>query len=111
MEIWKCGVCGYIHDGETAPEKCPHCGAPQEKFEELVGEKAELVDNSRETNDIHMEIATLLDQVSALAEVGMEINLDPRCYEIFKQAFEQSIIIRQRQKAELAIHVSKGKWG
>ena len=111
MQIWKCGVCGYIHYGDEAPEKCPHCGAPKEKFEKLDDEKAELVNKSRETNDIHMEIAVLLDQVTALAEVGMELNLDPRCYEIFKQAYEQGIIIRQRQKAELAIHVSKGKWG
>ena len=27
-----CSVCGYIYDGDTAPEKCPICNAPAEKF-------------------------------------------------------------------------------
>lgn len=111
MALWKCSVCGYIHDGEDAPDKCPHCGAPKEKFEKLEAEKAELVEKSRETNDIHIEIASLLDQLMALAEIGMEINLDPRCYEIFKQAHDSALTIRQRQKAEIGIHISKGKWG
>lgn len=31
-----CPVCGYIHEGETAPDKCPICGAPGSKFQELT---------------------------------------------------------------------------
>lgn len=27
-----CQVCGYVHEGDSAPEKCPQCGAPAEKF-------------------------------------------------------------------------------
>ncbi len=34
---WKCGNCGYIHEGEEAPEKCPACAHPQAHFE-LLGE-------------------------------------------------------------------------
>ena len=30
-----CSVCGYIYEGETAPEKCPLCKAPASKFSEL----------------------------------------------------------------------------
>jgi len=30
-----CTVCGYVHEGDAAPEKCPLCGAPASKFEEL----------------------------------------------------------------------------
>lgn len=30
---WICTVCGYVHEGENPPEKCPQCGAPAEKFE------------------------------------------------------------------------------
>jgi len=33
---WICTVCGYVHDGDVAPEKCPQCGAPQSKFKERV---------------------------------------------------------------------------
>ncbi len=35
MKKWKCTVCGYIHEGEEAPEKCPLCGAAREKFVEI----------------------------------------------------------------------------
>ena len=30
-----CVVCGYVHEGAEAPEKCPVCGAPKSKFKEL----------------------------------------------------------------------------
>ena len=30
-----CTVCGYIHEGDEAPAKCPMCGAPADKFKEL----------------------------------------------------------------------------
>lgn len=33
-----CTVCGYVHEGDTAPEKCPICKAPASKFKELTPE-------------------------------------------------------------------------
>ncbi|NLN62184.1 MAG: rubrerythrin family protein [Myxococcales bacterium] len=30
---WKCRNCGYVHEGDTAPEMCPACVHPQEHFE------------------------------------------------------------------------------
>lgn len=33
---WRCKICGYIHDGDTPPEKCPLCGAAADQFEEVV---------------------------------------------------------------------------
>ena len=32
MAKWVCSVCGYVHEGDQAPEKCPVCGVPAEKF-------------------------------------------------------------------------------
>ena len=34
-----CQVCGYVHEGDSAPEKCPICQAPAEKFTVQSGEK------------------------------------------------------------------------
>lgn len=31
-----CTVCGYVHEGDAAPEQCPVCKAPASKFKELV---------------------------------------------------------------------------
>lgn len=30
---WKCGNCGYVHEGPEAPELCPACLHPQDYFE------------------------------------------------------------------------------
>lgn len=30
-----CTVCGYVHEGDAAPEKCPQCGVPASKFKEV----------------------------------------------------------------------------
>ncbi|MDE6177942.1 MAG: NADH peroxidase, partial [Duncaniella sp.] len=35
-----CTVCGYIHEGDEAPEKCPLCGAPKSKFKEMASDEA-----------------------------------------------------------------------
>ena len=29
MKKWICTVCGYVHEGEEAPEECPVCAHPQ----------------------------------------------------------------------------------
>ena len=38
MKKFVCSVCGYVHEGDAAPAKCPVCGAPAEKFVEQKGE-------------------------------------------------------------------------
>ena len=32
MKRWVCPVCGYVYEGNEAPEKCPQCGVPGSKF-------------------------------------------------------------------------------
>ena len=39
MKKFVCPVCGYVHEGEHAPEKCPLCKVPGEKFNEMTGER------------------------------------------------------------------------
>jgi rubrerythrin len=34
---WRCRNCGYLHEGEQAPEVCPACDHAQAHFE-LLGE-------------------------------------------------------------------------
>lgn len=31
--LWKCGNCGYVHEGKEAPQECPACAHPQAHFE------------------------------------------------------------------------------
>ena len=37
---WICTVCGYVHEGDTPPEKCPQCKQPADKFKELKEDEA-----------------------------------------------------------------------
>ena len=39
MKKFVCMVCGYVHEGEAAPEKCPLCKQPAEKFKEQAEER------------------------------------------------------------------------
>ncbi len=32
MKKYVCPVCGYVHEGDSAPEKCPQCGVTGSKF-------------------------------------------------------------------------------
>lgn len=36
MKKFVCTICGYIYEGNEAPEFCPQCKAPKEKFKEMV---------------------------------------------------------------------------
>ena len=39
MKKFVCSVCGYVHEGDSAPEACPVCKAPAEKFKEQTGDR------------------------------------------------------------------------
>ena len=39
MKKWICTVCGYVHEGDEAPEQCPVCKQPKEKFKMMEEEK------------------------------------------------------------------------
>lgn len=43
MKKFICTVCGYIHEGDAAPEKCPMCKAPASKFKEMTETSLEFV--------------------------------------------------------------------
>lgn len=99
-----------MHEDDNAPEVCPKCGAPKDKFAALSEEDADKVYMSDRTNDIHMEIIELAMKISDLALEGIEINLDPPCVATFEKACDEAWVIKQRSKAEIAGHMNKGKW-
>lgn len=109
-KLWKCSACGFVWEGEDAPDSCPKCGAPKEKFVMLTHEEADKIYKSDRTNDIHMELVKLAAKMVKLCEEGIVINLDPPCVSVFTKAKNEAWVIKQRSKAEIAGHVSRGKW-
>ncbi|MFZ3172900.1 MAG: hypothetical protein WA118_13100 [Carboxydocellales bacterium] len=111
MQLWKCGVCNFLYEGAEAPEKCPKCGAAKENFTALTAEQVEMITKSRRTNQLHMQLATLMDTIQSISQEGIGLNLDPPCVVIFNKAMEQARLTQQMIKAELEGHMKKGKWG
>lgn len=111
MKKWKCGGCGFIHDGDAAPDKCPKCGAPKEKFVLLEEAAANLVERSRHTNALHMRLHTLARDMEAVCKDGINDNLDPGCVDVFRKALAHSYEIMKLSMTEIQVHMGKGKWG
>ena len=109
-KLWKCSVCGFIHEGENAPNSCPKCGTSINNFSQMTTEDATKIYTSDRTNDIHMKIISLTNTIIDLCKEGIEINLDPACLSAFVKAKNEIWIIKQRSKAELDGHMKKGKW-
>ena len=42
VKKFRCTVCGYIHEGDAAPEKCPLCKVGADKFVEIVEQEGNL---------------------------------------------------------------------
>ncbi len=40
MKKFVCQICGYVYEGEAAPEYCPQCKAPASIFTEMRGDRA-----------------------------------------------------------------------
>ena len=38
-----CTVCGYVHEGDSAPERCPVCNVPASKFKEVKEDELNFV--------------------------------------------------------------------
>jgi rubredoxin len=111
MAKFRCSVCNYVCDCDAAPDKCPRCGAPKEKFVKLADDKVKLIDRARCSNQLHMGLISALDQVHSVAEAGIQDNLDPACVAIFTRARDEAKLLAQFIKAEIEVHIAKGKWG
>ena len=102
MKKFVCSICGYVHEGESAPAQCPLCNAPAEKFVEQSGEMV-FADEHRVgiVDGIDPKIIEGLRQnfTGECSEVGMYLAMSrvadregyPEIAEAFKRyAFEEA---------------------
>lgn len=104
MKAYVCKICGYIHFGEEAPEKCPQCGAGKDKFIEKEESQANsYVDEHRigVAQGLDEEVVKGLKDnfMGECTEVGMYLAMSrqadregyPEVAEAFKRyAFEEA---------------------
>ena len=105
MAKWVCPVCGYVYEGDVAPEKCPQCGVPGSKFKEeavQAGKKVWACEHTVGAGKVDDAEVTqgLKDHFNGeCAEVGMYLAMSrqaeregyPEIAEAFKRyAFEEA---------------------
>lgn len=73
MKKWKCLICGEIVESETAPVKCPLCGAPAEKFVEVVEEDESWAAEHK---------LGIIDGVDPAIVEGLRANFNGECTEV-----------------------------
>ncbi len=111
MKKWKCSGCGFIYDGDEAPEKCPKCGAPKKQFALLDETAAKLVERSRHSNALHSHLVALCRDLECVCKDGIADKLDPGCVDVFEKSLAHSYEIMKLAMTEIQIHVGKSKWG
>ena len=60
MAKFQCTICGHIHEGLEAPEKCPVCKAPSSKFT-VIDKGAQKATKLQKINDEDYEIIKKLE--------------------------------------------------
>ncbi|MFA6990302.1 MAG: ferritin family protein, partial [Candidatus Gastranaerophilaceae bacterium] len=98
-----CTICGYVHEGDIAPEKCPQCSAPAEKFKVQSSVEMQWADEHTigVAQGVDAEILEGLKQnfIGECTEVGMYLAMSrqadregyPEVAEAYKRiAFEEA---------------------
>ena len=108
MKKWRCKVCGEIVEGDAAPEKCPLCKAPSEKFEEVVEDST-----SWATEHIVGEAKGVPTEIIE----GLRANFNGECTEVgmylamarvaFREGYPEIGMYWEKAAYEEAEHASK----
>lgn len=70
---WVCSVCGYVHEGDQPPEKCPLCKVPADKFIAQAEGKVEWADQ---------HVVGVAKGVSQEIIDGLRANFEGECTEV-----------------------------
>jgi rubrerythrin len=102
-----CSVCGYVYEGDKAPEKCPVCGAPASKF---VAQKDEMTWASEHVVGVAKDVpddikADLRANFSGeCSEVGMYLAMSRVAY---REGYPEIGLYYEKAASEEAVHAAK----
>ena len=107
MKKWVCTVCGYVHEGETAPEFCPVCKVPASKFEEPKGELSWAAEHvigvaQGSSEDIMMDLRANFE--GECSEVGMYLAMARVAH---REGYPEIGLYYEKAAYEEAEHASK----
>lgn len=107
MKKWVCTVCGYVHEGDTAPEFCPVCKVPASKFEEQKGELTWAAEHvigvaQGSSEDIMMDLRANFE--GECSEVGMYLAMARVAH---REGYPEIGLYYEKVAYEEAEHASK----
>ncbi len=107
MKKFVCTICGYVHEGDSAPERCPQCGAPASKFVEQKEEMSWAAEHV-------VGVAKGLD--NEVVE-GLRMNFNGECSEVgmylamsrvaFREGYPEIGLYWEKAALEEAEHAAK----
>jgi rubrerythrin len=108
MKKFVCTICGYIHEGDAAPDFCPVCKAPANKFVEKSEDSLSWADEHRigVAKDVDAEVIEGLraNFVGECTEVGMYLAMSRQAD---REGFPEVAEAYKRIAFEEAEHASK----
>ena len=107
MAKYVCGICGYVHEGDSAPEKCPVCGAPADKFKVQEGEMVWAAEHvvgiaSDVPEDIKADLRSNFE--GECSEVGMYLAMSRVA---FREGYPEIGLYWEKAAFEEAEHAAK----
>ena len=107
MKKFVCQVCGYVYEGEAAPEYCPQCKAPASKFTEMSGEMSWAAEHvvgvaSDAPEDIKADLRANFN--GECSEVGMYLAMSRVA---FREGYPEIGLYWEKAAFEEAEHAAK----
>jgi len=100
MKKFRCTICGYVHEGDAAPEKCPQCKAPSNKFEEIKDENFVLADEHK---------IGVAQGVDAEIVEGLKMNFEGECMEV-GMYLAMARVAHREGYPEVGLYYEKAAW-
>ena len=100
MAKWICPVCGYVHEGDTAPEFCPVCKVPGSKF------------NKQEAESLTWAAEHVLGVAKGCPDeimMGLKSNFEGECSEVGMYLAMARVAYREGY-AEIGAYWEKAAW-
>ena len=110
MKKWMCDACGYLSEGDKAPDACPKCKGAKFILQGDDKSMAEASLFSREVQSI-IKFDSLLNQLIDTCDKGITANSCANCTQIFTKAKDDLNALKQLAKNEIKIHITKSNWG
>ncbi|MBR5127510.1 MAG: NADH peroxidase [Roseburia sp.] len=99
MSKFVCNVCGYVHEGDAAPEVCPVCKVGADKFTEQVGERTWAAEH----------VVGIAKGVSEDILMDLRANFEGECSEV-GMYLAMARVAHREGYPEIGLYYEKAAW-